>query len=362
MNIDAQIREDIDALRETTSNTQDLYREVCALLFFRYGITPTANKLYQFVKKGSMSAPAEALARFWEELREKSRVRIEHPELPESLKVAAAEMVGRLWTEAQAQAKECFDVFRREADGRVDEANTARLQTEQDRQTAINELEQLHEALDAASERNLALERSLATERAEKQSLRGQFAAAREQQQGLEGELSEARKDFSAELQKLRDAVQWAEERYEASEKRALLEIDRERTAAAKSQKELAQQRQANVDQAERHRSEASVLQRELGNVRQELGTAEGGLVRMRELADQHTAQLDVLREQLAQRAIETALLRRDLELRGEKLRALELRARTKKKVLAPHTDRVTPKRATRKSLSEEPVESQNRE
>ncbi|GAB3552032.1 hypothetical protein GCM10027343_37040 [Noviherbaspirillum agri] len=52
------------------------------LLFFRYGITPTTNKLYQLVRKGSMSAPAEALNKFWEDLRDKSRVRIEHRDLP----------------------------------------------------------------------------------------------------------------------------------------------------------------------------------------------------------------------------------------------------------------------------------------
>ena len=55
------------------------------LLFFRHGIAPTANRLYQLVKKGSMNAPAEALARFWATLREKSRVRIEHPDLPAEL-------------------------------------------------------------------------------------------------------------------------------------------------------------------------------------------------------------------------------------------------------------------------------------
>lgn len=57
-------------------DTQALYREVCVLLFFRHGITPTANKLYQLVRKGSMSAPTEALRTFWADLREKSRVRI----------------------------------------------------------------------------------------------------------------------------------------------------------------------------------------------------------------------------------------------------------------------------------------------
>ena len=88
MSTEAKIKAEIEALKVHDLDTQDLYREVCAILFFRYGITPTANKLYQFVRKGSMSAPAEALARFWSDLREKSRVRIEHPDLPEGLKAA----------------------------------------------------------------------------------------------------------------------------------------------------------------------------------------------------------------------------------------------------------------------------------
>jgi hypothetical protein len=42
-------------------------------------------------------------------------------------------------------------------------------------------------------------------------------------------------------LEKLRETANRAEERLRASEKRALLEIDRERNATAKAQKELAE-------------------------------------------------------------------------------------------------------------------------
>lgn len=254
MNIEDEIREEIDALRATTANTQELYREVCALLFFRYGITPTANKLYQLVKKGSMSAPAEALARFWEELREKSRVRIEHPDLPDSLKTATGELVGRLWADAQAEAQESLSVFRHEADARVAEADAARQNAERDQQAAIDELERLHEALDVTTERNLALERSLAAERAKTESLRAQSVLADERLETLETALAEARQAFSIELEKLRDSLRISENRYEASEKRALLEIDRERTTATKAQKELAQERKAGADLIERQR------------------------------------------------------------------------------------------------------------
>lgn len=324
MNIEDEIREEIDALRATTANTQELYREVCALLFFRYGITPTANKLYQLVKKGSMSAPAEALARFWEELREKSRVRIEHPDLPDSLKTATGELVGRLWADAQAEAQESLSVFRHEADARVAEADAARQNAERDQQAAIDELERLHEALDVTTERNLALERSLAAERAKTESLRAQSVLADERLETLETALAEARQAFSIELEKLRDSLRISENRYEASEKRALLEIDRERTTATKAQKELAQERKAGADLIERQRNEYAALQRELGDLRQKLGVAEGSLTRMRELAEQQTTRLEAMREQLALRTTEAALMQREVELRDEQLKAVE--------------------------------------
>lgn len=328
MNIENEIREAIDALRDTTANTQELYREACALLFFRYGITPTANKLYQFVRKGSMSAPAEALAHFWVELREKSRVRIEHPDLPDTLKVAAGELVGRLWNEAQAAAHENLNAFREEADARVTAADATTQRAEQDAQAANEELEHLQEALDGASERILSLERVLAAERADKEALGRQLAAAHQQHQALEIELSAARKDFASELEKLREALRRAEDRYEAGEKRALLEIDRERTASAKVQKELAQIRLVNADLVQRQRDELGALQRELGAVRQDLGTAQGSLVKMSEIAEQHIAQMNVMREQVSQRTTEVALLQRDVEVRDEKIKTMELKMR----------------------------------
>ena len=104
--LEPQLHAEIDQLRTQFPRTQELYREVCVMLFFRHGITPTANRLYQLVKKGSMSAPAEALTRFWATLREKSRVRIEHPDLPAELQFATGELAAALWTRAVGMAQD----------------------------------------------------------------------------------------------------------------------------------------------------------------------------------------------------------------------------------------------------------------
>jgi predicted nucleic acid-binding Zn-ribbon protein len=315
MNADeTQIHADIEALRATVTETQALYREVCAILFFRYGVTPTANKLYQYVRKGSMSAPAEALARFWDELREKSRVRIEYPDLPEAVKAAASDLVESLWAQAQAAAKEGLEVFRVEAQADILAAQTEKESAENARNTALRELSQLRQMIQVATDRTLELEREVVAERTSKEALFVQLDAAGHQQAVLEGALTEARRDFTSELEKLRHALQRSVERLESSEKRALLEIDRERTATSKIQKEMAQLRQTQQVIADDHRTEVAKLQRELGEAAQKLGMAEGTLQELRTIHQQQVEQTHALRGMLGKRDTENELLRRDLE------------------------------------------------
>ena len=59
-----------------------------------------------------MSAPAEALAKFWEDLRGKARVEIDHPDLPEALKVAAGQAVHyRDVMCAQSRCQACVSIL-----------------------------------------------------------------------------------------------------------------------------------------------------------------------------------------------------------------------------------------------------------
>ena len=60
--------------------------KVCVAVF-RYGITPPRASCISTVERRA-GAPAEALAKFWEDLRGKARVEIDHPDLPEALKAA----------------------------------------------------------------------------------------------------------------------------------------------------------------------------------------------------------------------------------------------------------------------------------
>ncbi|WP_340529286.1 DNA-binding protein, partial [Cupriavidus necator] len=120
------VRAILAELRTRFPETRALYREVCGLLFFRYGVTPTANKLYSLVRKGSMGTPAEVLQAFWQELRGRTRVIIEHPELPEPLKQVAAEAVRTIWQAANEAATGELATLRAEARHAASVAETER--------------------------------------------------------------------------------------------------------------------------------------------------------------------------------------------------------------------------------------------
>lgn len=152
----------IEELRERFPRTQDLYREVCVLLFFRHGITPTVNKLYQLVRKGSMSAPTEALNKFWSTLRERSRVTVEHADLPDELQAAAGEMVAALWKSAQTKSWDALAELRVESAAAVDVAKSAEALARSAQAATLAELEEARRKLRANEEQIDQLRQELA--------------------------------------------------------------------------------------------------------------------------------------------------------------------------------------------------------
>ncbi len=296
---DAALSQDVEALRERFTQTQELYREVCALLFFRYGITPTANKLYQLVRKGSMSAPAEALSKFWQDLREKSRTRIEHPDLPENLKNVAGELIATLWTNAQAAAQESLDAYRVQAEETVLQAKAEVAALQSEREAEWQALQAVKSELKQAGQQISTQDRALAVADANYASLLVTVNELKHDNSRVQLQLEDSRREFNVELDKLRAAAQLSEERSQSTEKRMLVDIDRERTASAKLQKELEAQVAASSRTAQQHRQECNALQQALGDSREKNGQLEGALQAV-------TASLDLAR--LESRQLQTQL------------------------------------------------------
>ncbi|EUC12671.1 DNA-binding protein [Paraburkholderia hospita] len=275
---DARLAAEIGRLKAEFPNTRALYREVCALLFFRFGQTPTANRLYQLVRRGSMGTPAAVLGEFWTELRDKSRVRIEHPDLPADLGAAAGELVATLWTRASASAQAELDALRAEVEAQRAEAGQRVAAARGELARTETALEQRTAALLAAQVEVRELEKAQAEGQAARQALDAEVSRLKAEAAARDREIEKVREGFSRDLDKLRETAERAEERLRAAEKRALLEIDRERGAAVKLQKE-ADESTKRADRREAdHRRVVDALQAQLGDARHQAGVLQGRL------------------------------------------------------------------------------------
>jgi chromosome segregation ATPase len=309
-------------------------------------MTPTANKLYQLVRKGSMTAPAEALNKFWEDLREKSRVRIEHPDLPEALKTAAGDLTATLWTAAQALAHETLASYRSEMQVAIMDAQSAVENAESERDTMLRERDEALRGREEASRRVSALEQNLAAAVATRMALESHLKQAMDDNAVHQQRLEDARREFTSELEKLRVAAHLADERFRAAETRTLLEIDRERTRAAKLQKELDACRIAGTQAVERLRSEATGLQSQLGDLRQNTGILEGNLQAVTASRDMTVIDLKAVQAQLAEVAAKLGSLLNE----GESWR---LQAEEAQRMVAELRKAPKPVRVPRKSKTE---------
>jgi chromosome segregation ATPase len=225
-----------------------------------------------------MSTPASVLSEFWAELREKSRVRIEHPDLPTDLSDAAGELIGTLWTRATTSAQAELMSLRDEVEAQRAEAEQKVVAAREELGRTETALEQRTAALLAAQVEIRELERRQAEEAATRKALEAQIKRLGEEALVRERELETVRHTFSRDLDKLRETAGRAEERLRASEKRALLEIDRERSAVARAQKELAEATKRADKRDAEHRRTVEALQEQQGDARHQTGVLQGRL------------------------------------------------------------------------------------
>ena len=273
-----QLQIEIDALKAEFPDTKDIYREVCVLLFFRYGITPTANKLYQYVRRGSMSAPADALNKFWLELREKSRIRIERPDIPENISALAGDLIANLWNEAQKAAQAGFselvdnataEILKFKLRSELAEQEMAKIKVLQNE--TILELEKLSKRHSEAEKRNEIDTNTLADREKSLKSLQNEKSL-------LEIELMKGQANYTAQVDKLHESLKISDQRFRALESKTLLDVDRERQRAAKLEKELTRLNQSLTKARITNNNQLSKQQMLINSLRENIGMLKGQL------------------------------------------------------------------------------------
>ncbi|MDR3383240.1 DNA-binding protein [Cupriavidus basilensis] len=322
---EAQLAADVATLRAQFPETRALYREVCALLFFRYGITPTANKLYGLVRKGSMGTPTEVLAQFWQDLRGKMRVTIDQPGLPDALKAIAADAVQSIWQAANEAASAELAALRAEARLQASEAEAQRDQARAAVVVAEQETAAVQAERDAIQRARAALQGELDAERQAHAAAQARHDESKRQVEALERQLGEMHTQFSADLERTREQVVVAQERASATERRALREIDQERTLRQKAAQALADLRtelaavQTRAQDAAVAAAEARVrLQAEYDTLSRQLAAAEQALERAQMAQDGLRAELEAALRRAERAQAEATASRRQATTRRQ--------------------------------------------
>jgi len=274
----ASIQAEVERLRSTSPDTKTLYREVAAALFFRFGVAPTANRLYQLVGKGSMATAASVLARFWQDLREHSRLRLEHPGVPEPLREVAGDLLGRLWTAAYDSAQLDLVQVREELQGEVEQARSEREEANQAATEANEKADQLTREVQVMRATLSEREALLSKREGEITQLQAEVAALQASVSERRAEVEAAKSAFASELEALRSAISLTEERARSSERRALAEIDAARRKADEAGKALAKHQKASTAVAARLEQSLTKRDAEVGNLQSRLARAEGAV------------------------------------------------------------------------------------
>jgi chromosome segregation ATPase len=131
---------------------------------------------------------------------------------------------------------------------------------------------------EAAQRARAALQGELDAERQAHAAARARQEAGQRQIEVLERQLGELRTQFSTELEHTREQVAVAQERASATERRALREIDQERTLRQKAEQARAQDAAvAGAEERARLQAERDTLSRQLAEAEQALGRGEAG-------------------------------------------------------------------------------------
>ncbi|CAH0197071.1 Chromosome partition protein Smc [Massilia sp. Bi118] len=265
------LRADVEMLRLRFPKTVDLYRETCAVMFFRYGITPTTNSLYQLVRKGSMSVPSEVLRDFWTDLRRQTRVVVDNAGLPDDLRESAGKLLGQLWSNARREAEDSVAHLKVGLTNERDALLIA--QTEAAEQTArlSSMLDQANQANAAKDEDLVRLREQLSAVRATVENVGSQLIEAQSRVDQLQQETVTSSREHAAEIDKVTARVVQAEQRYIELEKRTLVELDRERTMVSRLQKLLESERHTAAVKHEKLQADAQAMQIRLAHQEQAL-------------------------------------------------------------------------------------------
>ena len=224
---------------------------------------------------------------------------------------------------ARQAADESIAALRQSTAAERDAALTEKAALEKQAAELLLQLEDARTRI-ASAEAAVAQQREeLSAGAAIERETQARLAESRTEIERLQGLIESMSAAHATEIDKITGRVVQAEQRYVDLEKRTLVDLDRERTAASKLQKQLDAERKASASRLEELQGQVQASQLQLARQSRELG----GYVAKAELFSDE-------RDRAARQAAECALRSAELgsELAAERAKVAELRGQLERK------------------------------
>lgn len=278
LDTETRIANDVAVIKSQFSKRAELSREVCSLLFFRYGIQPTANLVYGHTRKGSMTDITRDVAAFWNEVREKSKVSVKAGGVPEDLLQAFGEMASQAWEMALTTSEKNFEAKQGEIEQEFAQQNLIASTANEQRQLAELHAEQAAQALELAEAKLVEAEQQLAVVTAEKDAAIQNAENWEKQAKDEASARKSAENQFSKNLNAERKARVDAEAFLKESHNQALREVDIARQVNVKLEQKIKQIESAFSLSESKASKYNTALQEQISKLMMQVGELSGQL------------------------------------------------------------------------------------
>ena len=278
-----QLRELLPRLPTRTQKT----REVANLLFFGHGIYPSAQLVRHFTQQGSMGDIGADLTAFWQDVREKARVRVDGAGLPDDVVGLAGDLVQRLWSLALAKAAADLSADKADLEERAEAANRRSMEL-------LARVQQIEAELKDAQAQAARLAGELGSERDARAAAEQAVSKANLQAEQEREKRSVAEQRFVEELRDERESRARSEDRLAGETRFAKIQIEEARS----STRELQERYKLLLADKDLQDSQFSIrlngVREELGSVKLKLAETEGRLHAALKANEQLSAQVTV--------------------------------------------------------------------
>jgi hypothetical protein len=258
------------------STRQEKTRATASVLFFDFGVYPSAKVVHGYTKHGSMTDINGDLRAFWNDLREKTRVKIEAPMLPAEVTNLFSDGLARIWELAMDKAHAALDGERQESAEQVAQAQRETQEATRMRDVAEDQARASEAELRQERERRELAETRVGAQAAEIDALRSSIATWQAQAESEAKARQAAEEQFSRDLEAERAARQRDTEMFEGEIKFAKMQIEAARATERDLRDQIKEDKSSKEVELAAIRQRANRAEEILGNTRMELAELKG--------------------------------------------------------------------------------------